>query len=154
MPESSDTEVYYLPVAATATANYLPVATTATAMLRFPRKGDQGPRRNRKMNIAAASPKEETSVLASKTLLEELGPIQIPIGQESYTVEVDEGLVFLTHPRWSLLGCGDDMKEAIHDLLQEAAKVVDALAGRPAHELSVRTHAMYRFAQDLLIRGA
>ena len=143
MPESSDTGVYYVPVAA-----------TATAMLRFPRKGDQGPRRHRKMNIAAASPKEGTSVLASKTLLEELGPIQIPIGQESYTVEVDEGLVFLTHPHWSLLGCGDDMKEAIHDLFQEAVKVADALAGRPAHELSARTHAMYRFAQDLLIRGA
>lgn len=144
MPESSDTEVYYVPVAA-----------TATAMLRFPRKGDQGPRGNRKMNIGIiASPEDGTSVLASKTLLEELGPIQIPIGQESYRVEVDEGLVFLTHPHWSLLGCGDDLKEAVHDLLQEAAKVVDALAGRPAHELSVRTHAMYRFAQDLLIRGA
>ncbi|MCH7565948.1 MAG: hypothetical protein IH968_19240 [Gemmatimonadetes bacterium] len=106
------------------------------------------------MSIATASPKRPVGVLASKKLIEELGPIQIPIGGEDYTVEVDEGRVFLTHPHWSLLGCGDDMREAIRDLIQEAANVVDALAGRPAHELSERTHAMYRFAQDLLNRGA
>lgn len=143
MPQSSDTWSY---------GHF--AAATATTTRRFPRRGDQGPPGNWIINVAAARPRRSVGGLASKKLIEELGPIQIPIGGEIYSVEVDEGLVFLTHPRWSLLGCGDDMEAAIHDLIQEAANVVGALAGRPAHELSVRAHEMYQFAQDLLIRGA
>ena len=60
--------------------------------------------------------------------------LPVEVHGERFAVEIDEGAVYLTHPRWSLVGSGTDLVSARQDLLDEARQ----LAGVMQHD-DVRT---------------
>lgn len=83
-----------------------------------------------------------------------MGPVRLLIAGEPYSVEAEGDLVFLVHPRWSLLGAGPTLPEAYSDLLKRAADIVRILARWPADELDNEGQKMFRFAKNLLAHGA
>ncbi len=59
----------------------------------------------------------------------------VEIAGEVFRVEVDQGTVYLHHPRWSLMGAGDDMARAQADLMGEATDLLAAMSDMPASSM-------------------
>lgn len=54
---------------------------------------------------------------------------------EVFIVETEAGVVYLRHPRWSLVGAGDSLVEAQVDLIEEASDLLVAMADMPVASL-------------------
>lgn len=44
---------------------------------------------------------------------------------ESFRVEREDGVVYLCHPQWSLLGSGQSVEDALQDMRLRAAELAD-----------------------------
>lgn len=60
----------------------------------------------------------------------------IHIAGEPFLVEQEDGLTYLTHARWSLLGAGHSVSEARDDLLTEARQLALLMKGDDVSALS------------------
>ena len=58
-------------------------------------------------------------------------PTEIAVEGEKFIVEAEDGAIYLSHPRWSLVGMGATIQEAKRDLRAEAQDVVQLLDGNP-----------------------
>lgn len=70
----------------------------------------------------------------------------IQIANERFSVEVEDGITFVAHPQWSLVGSGDTLRLAIQALLDDAKELGQILAAEPEDELSESAKALRDFA--------
>lgn len=64
---------------------------------------------------------------------------------ESFNVSVEEGLVTLSHPEWSLMGMGASVAEAEAALIVEALELREVMRAIPAESLNDAARAMKDF---------
>lgn len=76
----------------------------------------------------------------------------VRIAGELFNIELDptSELVYLRHPRWSLLGAGATVAEAQEDMLQEATDLLSVLLGLPPGSLDEQARRL----RDYLFRIA
>lgn len=74
----------------------------------------------------------------------------VEVGGEAFAVEVDEGTIYLSHPRWSLLGEGASLIEAEANLMEEARALLPVFLAKPITALSEDARAL----RDFLLRVA
>lgn len=67
------------------------------------------------------------------------------VAGEPFFIEIDEGIVYLRHDRWSIVGAGSSLLEAEESLMQEARELVAVLAECPAESLSAEVLRMQEF---------
>lgn len=67
---------------------------------------------------------------------------------EMFCIEPDAGVVYIRHPRWSLLGAGETLLDAERDLLEEARELSPLLMRRHPTELDPETLRL----RDFLLR--
>lgn len=67
-----------------------------------------------------------------------------------FDVENEDDLVYLRHPTWSLVGQGDSLGEAVHDLYAEAREVAAVLAKMSPTEFGPDLLDMYRFLSEIV----
>lgn len=67
-----------------------------------------------------------------------------------FDVENEDDLVYLRHPTWSLVGQGDSLGEAVHDLYVEAREVAAVLAKMSPTEFGPDLLDMYRFLSEIV----
>jgi len=68
------------------------------------------------------------------------------IAGEVFSLEVRRGRVFITHPRWSLMGVGKTLAQADKALRNEAGVVARVYGEMPANTLDVEALRLYHFA--------
>lgn len=64
---------------------------------------------------------------------------------ERFDLEIDDGVLSLRHPRWSLMGTGKTLIEAETDLLDEAREVAHAMLELPIATLSFEAFRLREF---------
>lgn len=124
-------------------------------------RGDWEPWRSRPMLfLVESSISNETDaatwgVVASAEVTVEttssLDPAVRVLGVE-FRIEEEDGLFYLVHARWSLLGCGPDLAQARESLVEEARDMVDAYSDLTEAEMSRDAVEMIRFARALAQR--
>lgn len=60
--------------------------------------------------------------------VEVLEDVEVTVLGESFVLTVEEGVAYLSHPRWSLLGSGPTFADAEADLYHEAAELAEVMA--------------------------
>ena len=85
--------------------------------------------------------------------LNEVGPLEIEIQGEAFLLDEEGGHVYLSHPRWSLVGEGRNLPEATTDLLREAQAILDVLVRQPAASLGEEARRLLTFIEILFARG-
>lgn len=76
---------------------------------------------------------------------------RIRIFQEPFHVEfAEEGLVYLTHPRWSIAGSGQDLETAYLDLLAEARELAEVMVDFDPASLDKSALSLRRWVLPLL----
>lgn len=55
---------------------------------------------------------------------------------ERFTVEFEEGSVFLVHPQWSLVGVGPNRSSALANLIEEALELAECMRDDSLEQLS------------------
>lgn len=53
---------------------------------------------------------------------------RLRIRHELFDIGFDDDMVYVTHPRWSLLGSGPTLRDAEIDLVREAAELAEVMA--------------------------
>jgi len=66
----------------------------------------------------------------------------IYLGDEEFKIEKEDDMFYLIHPRWSLVGMGNDLMGAITDLLQEAKELFEDLKNVDINSLSIDAFQM------------
>jgi hypothetical protein len=64
---------------------------------------------------------------------------------ESFIVSVEDGVVILSHPVWSLMGIGASLTEAEAALIAEAFELRDVMRTIPEESLNGGAHRMKEF---------
>ncbi len=63
-------------------------------------------------------------------------PPALSVYGERFLLELDNGAVYVRHPRWSLVGSGSTLQEALLDLYAEARDALELLTDLPLDRLS------------------
>lgn len=66
----------------------------------------------------------------------------ISVFGEEFEIEAAGGVIWLTHPRWSLVGSGRTLVAAQMDLLEEARELAEAVLGMDVKTMSPRSLAL------------
>jgi hypothetical protein len=74
---------------------------------------------------------------------------QVTIAGEYFAINHEGDAVVLSHPRWSLLGVGEDIGSALTDLITEARDVRDAMRGLPDPTLSAEALRLKSYLNDV-----
>ena len=69
--------------------------------------------------------------------------------RERFFIEIEEGSVYIRHPRWSLMGAGDSIIAAEKDLRSEARELAEVMSDMPLHSLDLEAYQLYRFVLHL-----
>ncbi len=93
----------------------------------------------------ASSPPSIPEPQSGLTVIRELGRPIIRLQGEQFFVERDDGVYYIRHERWSLLGAGDTLSAAYKDLLQGAKEVAPVYANTPLTELDDEGFQLTRF---------
>ena len=74
----------------------------------------------------------------------------ISIFGEAFSLEKDDGTIYLSHGQWSLVGSGKTLVAAYNDLLSEMRDLARAMADDAPQILSSQAQRMRNFAQNAL----
>lgn len=85
------------------------------------------------------------SLRRSTTRVTTTGERIIRLAGVDFEVEREGGVVYLRHRRWSLVGHGSSLPEAMKDLLLEARELRDALVRVPASRLDEQATSLLSF---------
>jgi len=107
-------------------------------------------------SVGAGEPRRRISVIRVRAEASS-GPVKSPVPRRSrraplsrpsisvfgevFEVELSEGVVWLTHPRWSLVGAGPSLVAAQVDLFEEAQGLADVMLDMPPTSLSAEALA-------------
>lgn len=72
----------------------------------------------------------------------------------TFIAEATHEGIYLTHPRWSLLGFGKDLISAEADMTEHANKIAECYGAIPIEDLSEDARAMLIFSEYLAARCA
>lgn len=68
---------------------------------------------------------------------------------ELFTVEHENGTVYLTHPQWSLVGMGPSVDAAQQDLVSEARELAQSMRRHPRRPLSAQARRMFQYVSGI-----
>jgi hypothetical protein len=67
------------------------------------------------------------------------------VAGEPFFVEQEDGVLYIRHARWSLLGCGPSFTEAYKDLLNEARELIPVFSRMSLRDFDADAFELYRF---------
>ena len=94
---------------------------------------------------SAPAPQCTPERTSQMTVVREAARPGLRIAGERFFIERDEGVTYIRHPRWSLMGAGDSIVAAEKDLRSEAQELAEVMSGMQAHTLDPEAVQLYRF---------
>ena len=105
-----------------------------------------GPRKQRIAALFDASaPEPQCAPEPTMTVVREAARPGLRIAGERFFIEIEEDVVYVRHPRWSLMGAGDSIVAAEKELRSEARELAEVMSGIPPHTLDPEAFQLYRF---------